>query len=206
MRLDQWAFIALIVILYSFYDCGVFSGSDNVPVAEAAQPVVHDPNGIYPSTLNIIGGDGHEITLYMYANATRPTYQEVIDFIKKDQTDDIQYMDGKFVCADYAETACNNAEKAGIDCGYVSVVFDNGDRHACNAFNTTDRGMIFIDCTGDGDADEGYDKIVTVEIGKQYTLQGIDCNTTTHHVTFTPHGIVTQYDITEYNHTWYLAQ
>ena len=52
-----------------------------------------------------------------------------------------------FTCGDYAEQVQNNAENAGIKCAWVGIDFTQGGGHACNAFNTTDKGLIFIDCT-----------------------------------------------------------
>ena len=63
------------------------------------------------------------------------------------------------VCADFAERLHNEAEKAGIRCAYVSLdmtgysdpynlgITSNAG-HACNAFQTTDKGLIYIDATG----------------------------------------------------------
>jgi hypothetical protein len=52
-------------------------------------------------------------------------------------------------CGDFAERLHNNAEQAGIKCGYVSIYLSNYvNGHACDAFQTTDRGLIFIDDTG----------------------------------------------------------
>jgi ribosomal protein L37AE/L43A len=72
------------------------------------------------------------------------------------------------ICADFAERLHNEAEMAGIRCAYVSVDL-SGVGHALNAFQTTDRGLIYIDDTGVG----GYgpsnrDKTVDVQVGQQY--------------------------------------
>ena len=43
--------------------------------------------------------------------------------------------------------------------------------HACNAFETTDRGLVYIDCTGLPDIPykpANCDKIVDVEIGERF--------------------------------------
>jgi len=52
------------------------------------------------------------------------------------------------VCADFAERLHNNAELAGIRCAYVSVDLAGTPGHACNAFQTADRGLIYVDVTG----------------------------------------------------------
>ena len=95
--------------------------------------------------------------------------------------DGVEEPDPPNICADFAERLHNNAEMAGIRCAYVSldmvgytdpydfgIASDAG--HACNAFETTDRGLVFIDCTGDSDnyGPANHDTIVVVEIGKEY--------------------------------------
>jgi hypothetical protein len=85
------------------------------------------------------------------------------------------------VCADFAERLHNNAEMAGIRCGYVSldmigytdpvnlgIAPDSG--HACNVFETTDKGLVYIDCTGDSDGcgPQNHDRIVNIEVGQEY--------------------------------------
>ncbi len=75
------------------------------------------------------------------------------------------------VCADFAERLHNNAEKAGIRCGYISINFDDGIGHACNVFETIDSGIVYIDDTGHiGSSGPAYkDAIVdNIEVGKQY--------------------------------------
>jgi hypothetical protein len=74
------------------------------------------------------------------------------------------------VCADFAERLHNNAELAGIRCAYVSVGLAGSAGHACNAFQTTDRGLIYIDCTGilDSYGPDNNDKVVDIQVGEQY--------------------------------------
>jgi len=55
------------------------------------------------------------------------------------------------VCGDFAETLHNKAEAAGIRTAFVHIELDDEDTgHALNAFHTTDKGLVFIDCTGKG--------------------------------------------------------
>ncbi len=72
------------------------------------------------------------------------------------------------ICADYAAMLHNNAEMAGIRCAYVSVALNTPIlNHTLNAFETTDRGLIYIDDSGT-DGSHNVDKVVNVEIGKSY--------------------------------------
>jgi uncharacterized repeat protein (TIGR01451 family) len=96
------------------------------------------------------GATGEPIVSINNNLAVDPTYAEVVAFIKADPTDLIMYQDGIYVCADYARDVHNNAEKAGYRCAWVGVDMWNNNiyyGHALNAFQTTDRGLIFVDCT-----------------------------------------------------------
>jgi hypothetical protein len=106
-----------------------------------------------------VGADGHVITLVNNKNAVDPTYEQLVEFIKEDTTNEIPYNNTSFVCSDVAERVHNNAEAAGFKCAWVFVDFTNECPtinpmtnaliigHACNLFNTTDKGLIAIDCT-----------------------------------------------------------
>jgi hypothetical protein len=77
------------------------------------------------------------------------------------------------ICADYAQRLHNNAEMAGIRCALVSVALNGPTyNHMLNAFETTDRGLIYIDDSGT-DGSHNADKVVDVEIGKSYVPQSL---------------------------------
>ncbi len=101
----------------------------------------------------IVGGDNKPIRLINNEDATDPTYEELVAFIYADDTNTLPYIkDGPeaFVCSDFAETLHNNAEAAGIRAGWVSIDYADGSiGHAVNVFETTDMGLVFIDCTGE---------------------------------------------------------
>ncbi len=98
--------------------------------------------------LDIAGGDGHNIELFNNPNATNPTWSELRAFLQMDATDEIIYQPDVFVCADFAEMLHNNAEAAGIMAAYVSLDIVDSEGHACNLFETTDEGLVYIDDTG----------------------------------------------------------
>jgi len=72
-----------------------------------------------------------------------PTYQEMIDFITSDKTDQNDYSSAYF-CFDYAAEVKNNAFLEGYRCAFVYVNFPNSD-HGMVCFDTVDRGLIFIE-------------------------------------------------------------
>ena len=111
-----------------------------------------NPMYIYESDDILVGGDGEPIGLINNPNATNPTYAELKAFVEEDTTDTNDYLEHPrigYVCADFAEDVHNNAEAAGIRAASVSVDFEEGgEGHALNAFDTIDRGLVYIDCTG----------------------------------------------------------
>jgi hypothetical protein len=134
-----------VPILYDKYEFAFAEGSDYINV----------------------GADGHTITLENNLSASDPTYSQVLDFIRMDNTDKKIYNEATWVCADYAETVHNNAEKVGIKAAWVEINFADGSvDHACNAFYTADRGMIYIDCTED-------DKTVELVEGTNYAPKSL---------------------------------
>jgi hypothetical protein len=112
-----------------------------------------------------VGGNGQVLTLKNYNNATDPTYDQLLKFLKADQTDALLYT-SQFVCSDFSQTLHNNAEAVGIRCAWVGCSFTQGIGHAFNEFNTTDKGIVYIDCTGVPGGSPDQDKILTCTVGK----------------------------------------
>jgi hypothetical protein len=108
---------------------------------------------IYQDDYVEVGGDGEPIELVNNPNATNPAYDQLVAFIINDDTNRLPYIDGgpdAFVCSDFAEVLHNNAEAAGIKAAWVGVdLYHEETGHAMNAFQTTDRGLVYIDCTGE---------------------------------------------------------
>jgi len=98
-----------------------------------------------------VGGDGQPIVLVDNPSATNPTYDELKAFLYSDTTNLNHYVDGGpvgYICTDFAETVHNNAEVAGIRAAWVSVTFEGEtEGHVLNAFETSDEGLVYIDCT-----------------------------------------------------------
>ena len=120
---------------------------------------------IYENSAMHVGGDNKPIELANNPNAQNPTYTQLISFIKGDTTDSNEYVEegpGAYVCSDFAEDVHNNAEAAGIRTAWVSIDFvGGGEGHSLNAFETIDRGMVYIDC-------QNGDAVAYFEIGRKY--------------------------------------
>jgi len=104
---------------------------------------------------------------------SNPTWAKLLDFLLMDETDEHVYVSGVYMCGDFARDVHNNAERAGIRAAYVAVELA-GDYHALNAFKTTDKGLVFIDCTGISQSGpSNCDKTVTVKLGKSYVPRSL---------------------------------
>jgi hypothetical protein len=125
---------------------------------------------INPRREMLVLSDGTPAQLRNNPNARDRTLQEVLDFIVDNDVNRTAYRLGQYVCTEYAVALHDQAEAAGIRCALVSLSFEEGIGHAYNAFQTTDCGLVYIDCTGspDGDYDDRFDTIGFVEVGKPY--------------------------------------
>jgi len=88
-----------------------------------------------------------------------PTYKEMLAFLRKDRTDRREYVEGEYVCEDFAKDVCNNAEEDGIRCAFVAVGYPDGG-HAIVGFDTVDAGLVYIESQSD--------EIVEPVVGKRY--------------------------------------
>ena len=74
-----------------------------------------------------------------------PTYSETKEFIKQDLTDRNSYIENEYTCSDFAAAVNNNAERQGFRCALVELKYPGERGHAAVAFNTVDKGLIFIE-------------------------------------------------------------
>jgi len=92
-------------------------------------------------------------------NLHNPTFDEVIEFLEKDQTDQNEYVEGEYVCTHFVRDVNNNAERQGVRTAIVLLTFPQ-QSHAIVGFNTVDKGMVYFDAITD-------DRVRPV-IGKEY--------------------------------------
>ena len=143
---------------------------------------------------------GERIHLINNKYATDPTWEQLVAFLIRDSTDQKDYSLFSYPCGAFAEEVHNNAEVAGIRVAWVAIDFeDDSGGHALNAFNTSDKGLVFVDCTSSYRSDivhpfmidpvtgevtewkpekfSSYDRIAYVEVGKEYGLISLDVTT-----------------------------
>jgi|GEM_PF-5398017 len=130
------------------------------------------------------GADGHRIELISNASSSDPDWNTLLAFLQQDQTDRNLYNASTFINPDYAEMLHNNAEAAGIRTALVSIEINtssSGSRswwYLLNAFNTPDRGLLYIDDTGaDKYCPSPMDQITDIELNQPYRPRLLLSNT-----------------------------
>jgi hypothetical protein len=155
--------------------------------------LINNKNATDPTYLELLAflkRDGTDQFPYRYSASVGSSYygsaESHIDlaFIR-DIIDGKSQPSDPMICADFAERLHNEAEANGIRCAYVSldmigytdpygygIASDAG--HALVAFNTSDRGLVYIDDTGkSGYGPMNCDKIVDVQIGQEYVPRSL---------------------------------
>ncbi len=131
----------------------------------------------------------HAIQLINNSDASDPTWQELKSFLIKDETNTVIYSED-YLCGHFCERLHNNAEDAGIRSAVAVIEVGLSAPHALNAFITTDKGLVYIDCTGpefraamsavqwqyEQDHPSMYDKVAYVQIGKPLGFLSIEIN------------------------------
>ncbi|MDD5093913.1 MAG: hypothetical protein PHV74_05975 [Dehalococcoidia bacterium] len=107
-----------------------------------------------------------------------PTWQELRTFISADETDTYPYSADQFDCSGFAITLRDNASNYGFRSAYVELGFaSESTGHALDAFQTTDKGLVYVDNTErDQIAYVEKDKIYGVIILAGVKETFIDCN------------------------------
>ena len=151
--------------------CGLLLATDwGAPPLSAQDNLVLTPPLKEDAHTWLARSDGKPVRLHNNPAATDPTLEELIAFLQEDKTNELLYVDGEFVCTEFALTLHDHAESAGLRAGYVTLTFDEGIGHALNAFETTDFGLVYVDCTGsrDGRNTEYYKSFAYIEKGRPY--------------------------------------
>lgn len=160
--------IVLSVILISSLACNANAIPD-LPTSDWRGPHGETEYEYVPRWGYVDGADGKPIYLVNNPQAHNPSWEELVNFLQQDETDRNEYNESSYNADEYAEDLHNNAEEAGIRAAFVWVEFENSTPLDINAFNTSDRGLVYIDSRNY----VGYfpcstDKIVNVKLGEDY--------------------------------------
>jgi hypothetical protein len=106
-----------------------------------------------------------------------PTYDQIEKFLETDKTDQNTYNIKTYNCQNFCADVITNAAKQGVRVAYVSIDFkDSG--HAIIAFNTLDRGLIYIEPQTDEEVDltagKYFYQSVTAKPGFYYPTPSYD--------------------------------
>jgi hypothetical protein len=134
-----------------------------VSAAQSSSVINPDVGGAY-----WVGKGGNQISLKNNNTAHNPTYNELTAFILADPTNGASLNNNND--ADIAERLHNNAERDGIRAGWVAVSFNDKTSRVCNVFQTTDSGLIYVDCIN-------VDTTVELVNGGDYQRNILDGNT-----------------------------
>lgn len=94
-------------------------------------------------------------------------YDEVVEFLNRDKTDSAAYTND-YNCISFSATLKDRANSSGIKCAVVSMDLSgryDDTAHAINAFETTDKGIVYFDPQTDGERFGIY-------VGGTYYLSG----------------------------------
>jgi len=98
----------------------------------------------YNKAIEIVQTDNSTKPVSRLVKTHKPTYNEMMAFLDADPTHNKPYIDGQYVCFDYAADVNNDADAAGIQAAYVRLR-SNDWGHAVVAFDTVDRGLVYIE-------------------------------------------------------------
>ena len=97
----------------------------------------------------VVEGAGSGYTL------RNPTYSELKRFLAEDKTDLKKYVEGVYTCSDFSADVNSNAEAQGLRAAVVFIDFPSERSHVVAAFETVDRGLIFIEPQFDDEIEVG---------------------------------------------------
>ena len=143
----------------------LYEETSGTKIYSDVQPMVSKPD--YQGQVNLVNNP----------DAVNITWQYVRRFLLEDPTDDEIYQVNSFNCTNFAERVHNNAEAEGIRAAFVTINFEGGGPgHALNAFLTTDQGLVYVDCTGQGFLEDivELDKFAYVVRGRDYGVISMD--------------------------------
>ena len=100
-------------------------------------------------------------------NLRNPSWEELKNFVKTDNIDQVTYNIDTFACTGYATILRDRARTLGFRTAIVQVLLPGTAGHVFDAIQTSDAGLVYIDCTQ-------ADKVAYIQIGQPYGMIAID--------------------------------
>jgi hypothetical protein len=94
-------------------------------------------------------------------NIRDPSYGEMLNFIKSDNTNNHNYS-LNYTCFNFCNDVIENSFNQGIKCGFVYMTFTDSTAHSVVCFKTTDKGLIFVE--------PQTDEIVPIQVYAVYPI------------------------------------
>lgn len=111
--------------------------------------VTLSPTLAHEKELPFTDAAGQRTIVKDYEGAKNVTLSRLESFLAMDDTENTTYVMPNYTCVDFAKSLHDRAEAHGIDNALVVVYFSDEEYgHCFNAFQTTDAGLLYIDCTG----------------------------------------------------------
>jgi hypothetical protein len=137
-----------------------------------------ETNALYAiKTVPLFDSKDKPVQLRNYHKATNVSLQRLMAFVRTNPVNLAAFEPGKFVCTEFGQSLHNGAEAAGLRCGLVFVEFERGEGHVLNAFETTDKGIVYVDCTGSLTPNAPraeFDTFGYLKVGKKYGRLQLD--------------------------------
>ncbi len=156
--------IIFIVIVFIATGYSVTSGGELGVHTNIAGQVGDEPAGAVLNQTEDSDNAETEINDSQNTAVRNPAFAEVRDFILDDKTSRNKFVLNQYECRHFATDVNNNAEAAGIRCAFVLLCYRVG-QHAVVAFETTDRGLVYIE--------PQTDAAIHPEVGGKYQNQDI---------------------------------
>jgi hypothetical protein len=140
-------FYLTMFLLLGFIVLAAATTGFRIPVVSASGLISSNP-AIQTLVLRPTCASAPSISLKTSTNSI--TWTELVSFLEKDHTNWNPYVPGKYTCLDFSTDLVANATQQGIKTWIVAVDFtDGGPGHAFVAFETSDRGIVYIEPQAD---------------------------------------------------------
>jgi len=158
----KWLSVCLVIVCCVFIYV-LMNTQSNLDIIENDMIVLREENEKYKIENTFMQGIGFDFTddreptneelftMEEYFGWWRnPSYNELSIFLSVDKTDTLPYTDW-FVCGDFSRLLMSNSNNNNIRAGFVVIYQEEitDVPHAIVCFNTTDRGLIFVEPQGD---------------------------------------------------------